>query len=63
MPVGLLSDRRHEKYSDAILVCVSRDRSSIALGCWLRVRIEVGDRPQIVACDAALSRMTTKELA
>jgi len=24
---------------------------------------EIGDRPGIVECDAALSRMTTKELA
>jgi hypothetical protein len=28
-----------------------------------RIRIEIGDRPAIVECDAALSRMTTKELA
>jgi hypothetical protein len=28
-----------------------------------RIRIEIGDRPGIVECDAALSRMTTKELA
>jgi hypothetical protein len=28
-----------------------------------RIRIEIGDRPEIVECDAALSRMTTKELA
>jgi hypothetical protein len=26
-----------------------------------RIRIEIGDRPGIVECDAALSRMTTKE--
>jgi len=28
-----------------------------------RIRIEIGDRPGIVECDAAFSRMTTKELA
>jgi hypothetical protein len=28
-----------------------------------RMRIEIGDRPRIVECDAARRRMTTKELA
>ncbi len=28
-----------------------------------RIRIEIGHRPGIVECDAALSRMTTTDLA
>jgi hypothetical protein len=28
-----------------------------------RIRIEIGDRPGIVECDAGLSRMSNKELA
>jgi hypothetical protein len=52
MPVGLLSVRRREKYGARALVDESR-----------RIKIEIGDRPGIVECDAALSRMTTKELA
>ena len=74
MPVGLLSVRRREKYTPGkarpirlfaegeIANSEGRGHDARALvDESRRIRIEIGDRPGIVECDAALSRMTTKE--